>query len=123
MKDRDEKTEAQLAFHKKGRKQRKRNDHRMVHKLVRKTAQEMAAAYYENAAHDNAFYHFYPSMKFFVDYEWHRFIVLAKRTLADLMANPNTPDAHKQDIYHALLLDATLPYSTQEGQFASVSIN
>lgn len=116
MKDRESKTEAQLAFHKKGRKQRKRNDHRMVHVLIRKVAQEMAACYYEHAAHDNQFYHYYPSQRFFVDYEWHRFIQSAKENLADLMANPNTPESYKQDIYHALLLDATLPFSQQEAQ-------
>ncbi len=120
MKDRKEKTDAQLAFHKKGRKKRKRNDHRMVHVLIRKTAQDMAGAYYENAAHDNMFYHFYPSQKFFMDYEWHRFIEIAKRTLADMLSNPNTPDAHKSDIYHALLLDGTLPFSRQEAQITTL---
>ncbi len=123
MRDKEEKTDAQLAFHKKGRKQRKRNDHRMVHVLIRKTALGMAAAYYEHAAHDNQFYAYYPSQKFFMDYEWHRFIEEAKRTLADMLSNPNTPDAHKQDIYHALLLDGTLPFSKQEAQLKTFPVH
>lgn len=120
MKDRDEKTATQLAFHENGRKKRKRNDHRMVHTLVRKVAQEMAGAYYENAANDNTFYHYYPSQKFFIEYEWHRFILQAKQTLTTMLSNPATPDAYKTDIYHALLLDATLPYSQQETQIVNV---
>ncbi len=117
----EEKTADQLAFHKKGRKKRKRSDYRMVHVLVRKTAQEMAGAYYENAAHDNQFYAYYPSQKFFIDYEWHRFIELAKQTLTTMLSNPATSEAYKQDIYHALLLDATLPYSQQEVQISSLN--
>lgn len=119
MKDKEEKSLAQLAFHKKGRKQRQKHDKRMVHKLIKATARDLAACYYEHAAHDNQFYHFYPSQPFFVDYEWHRFILVAKQTLSDMLANPNTPDAYKQDIYHALLLDSTLPYSEQEKQFTN----
>lgn len=116
MKDREAKVEAQLAYHKKGAKGRKGIDHRMVHQMVAKVAKEAAGAWYENAAHDDQFYHYYPSQKFFIDYEWRRFILIAKKTLTDLMSSPNTPEAYRQDIYHALILDATLPYSTQELQ-------
>jgi len=116
MKDRDAKVKDQLDFHRKGRKHNKRLDKRLVHTLIRKVAWEMAAVYYENAAHDNAFYHYYPSQKFFCDYEWQRFVTCAKSHLADMLANPNTPEGYKNDIYNALLLDSTLPYSVQEKQ-------
>jgi hypothetical protein len=120
MKDREAKTGAQLGFHRKGRKARKRHDHRMVHKLIRKVAWEMAAAYYEHAAHDNEFYHYFPSQMFFCDYEWQRFIELAKNALRDMLGNPMTPEAYKIDIHEALVLDATLPYSVQEMQIPTV---
>ena len=116
MKDRKTKTEAQLAHHKKGARKRKGIDHRMVHQMIAKCAKELAGTWYENAAHDNQFYAYYPSQQFFIDYEWRRFILIAKKTLTDLMNSPNTPEAYRQDIYHALILDATLPYSTQELQ-------
>lgn len=113
MKD-TEKT--QLSFHQKALKKRKPNDHRMVHVLIKKTAQELAGAYYENAAHDNQFYYYYPSQKFFIDYEWHRFVTLAKQTLTTILANPMTPDAYKIDIHDALTLDVQLPYCVNEKQ-------
>jgi hypothetical protein len=121
MKDRDDKTKAQQDFHKRGRKARKgRGDHRMVHVMVMKVAKELAGAYYEHAAHDDQFYHYYPSVKFFVDYEWHRFIMHAKEAMVAQLRNPNTPEAYKQDIYHAILLDGTLPYSQQETQIMNI---
>lgn len=110
----------QLHFHKDTLKKRKRGDHRLVHRLVQKVAKEMAGHFYEGAAQDNQFYHYYPSQKFFMDYEWHRFITVAKDTLATMLSNPATPEAYKQDIYHALLLDATLPYSVNETQIINV---
>ncbi len=106
----------QLAVHKKALKKRKKNDHRMVHWLVANTAKDLAGAYYEHAAHDNQFYHYYPSQKFFMEYEWHRFVKVAKDTLMTMLSNPMTPEPQKQEIYHAILLDATLPYSQQETQ-------
>lgn len=110
---------SQLDFHQNGLKKRKRGDHRMVHVLIRKTANELAGAYYEHAAHDNQFYAYYPSQKFFMDYEWHRFISVAKEMLVTMLGNPMTPDAYKIDIHDALTLDATLPYSQQETQITN----
>lgn len=110
----------QLSFHKKKAKKRKNWDHRMVHQLVQKVAKELAGAYYEHAAYDDAFYHYYPSQKFFMDYEWHRFVLHAKQTMTDMLRNPATPEAHKQDIYHALLLDGTLPYTQAETQIVNI---
>ena len=110
----------QLSYHKKKAKKRKKWDHRMVHELVAKIAKEMAGAYYEHAAHENTFYHYYPSQKFFIDYEWHRFITAAKQTMTAMLSNPNVTEPQKQEIYHALLLDATLPYTQAETQIVNI---
>jgi len=119
--DKKERTEAQLTHHKRGRKRRKKWDHRMVHGLVAKIAKSLAGAYYEHAAsHDDQFYAYYPSQKFFIDYEWHRFITSAKSTMTTMLGSNSVPEAQKQEIYHALLLDATLPYSQQETQVTNI---
>ncbi len=98
---------------------RVRKDGRMVHKLIRKTAKEMAGHFYEFAAHDNEFYRYYPSLKFFCEYEWQRFVTVAKHTLTDMLTG-TYPDTYKAEIYEALLLDASLPYSTQESQVVNI---
>lgn len=97
----------------------KRQDHRHVHKLIKKTAKEMACHFYEFAAHDNVFYKYYPSMRFFQDYEWQKFVRAAKETLTDMLAG-NYPETYKAEIYEALLLDGTLPYSEQETQVVNI---
>lgn len=98
---------------------RVRKDGRMVHKLIRKTAKEMAGHFYEFAAHDDQFYAYYPSLKFFCEYEWQRFVVSAKQVLTDILIG-TYPDSYKAEIYEALLLDAGLPYSTQETQVVNI---
>lgn len=94
------------------------SDNRLVHKLVRKTAREMAGCFYEFAAHDDTFYRYYPSVKFFMDYEWQRFVSYARQTLTDMLRG-NYPETYKAEIYDALLLDAELPYSVQEHQIVN----
>ncbi len=102
---------------------RVRKDGRMVHKLIRSTAKELAGAYYEHAAsngkHGDAFYKAFPSQKTFINDQWQNFVLVSKEVLTTMLANPATPEAHKQDIYHALLLDGTLPYSSQEAQITN----
>lgn len=96
------------------------SDHRMVHVLVKKTAQEMAGAYYEwQATHTkraNDFYANYPSLDTFVRRDWMNFVQEAKRVLATMLTDPTVSEIEKQDIYEALLNDSTLPYSQQEMQ-------
>lgn len=91
----------------------------MVHKLVRKTAKEMAGHFYEFAAHDDTFYRYYPSLIFFVDYEWHRFIREAKTVLTKMLTM-DYPESFKAEIYDALLLNSELPYSQQETQVVNI---
>jgi len=103
---------------------RVRKDGRMVHKTIKKVAQEMAGSYYEHAAshkkHGDEFYKAFPSQKAFMKSEWRKFVQTAKECMTQMLANPLTPEAYKQDIYHALLLDATLPYSQQETQIVNI---
>lgn len=93
------------------------SDQRMVHKLVRSTAKEMAATFYEYAAHDDIFYKYYPNMGFFVQREWQKFVFTAKQVLTDMLKG-NYPETYKAQIYEALLDDATLPYAPVETQIA-----
>ena len=105
------------------RKRRRKGDHRMVHHLIKSTAQELAGTYYEHAAsngrHGNEFYAQWPSQADFIQDQWPMFVLTTKEILTTMLQNPATPEAQKQDIYHALLLDATLPYSPQEAQITN----
>lgn len=85
------------------------------HKLIRSTAMEFAGAFYDGAAPDNTFYHWYPSEKFFVDYEWGRFVPQARQILAQMLARNDIPEHEKEQIEEALQLDRTLPQSQQHG--------
>ncbi len=115
-------TKASLA-----RKKRRGPDYRMVHELVATTAKEIAGVYYENAAsngrHGNTFYEAFPDQATFVKRQWPMFVMTAKEIMTSMLGNPGTPDAQKQDIYHALLLDATLPYSQQEAQMTNFRVH
>ena len=95
---------------------KKADDHRLIHKLIAKTAKELAGTFYEFAAHDNEFYKFYPKMQYFIDREWERFVTVAKQTLTDCLSSGALTDKDKLDIYDALVNDATLPYSNTETQ-------
>lgn len=92
------------------------DDNRMVHKLIAKTARELAGTFYEFAAHDNEFYKFYPKMQFFIDREWERFVTVAKETLTDCLISGALTEKDKGDIYDALINDSTLPYTNTETQ-------
>ncbi len=110
-----------------GRKQRRNNDHRMVHHLIADTAKKLAGTYYEYAAsngrHGNEFYAAFPSQDAFIKNQWQNFVMVGKELLTTMLSNPATPESEKQDIYHALLLDATLPYSSQEAQVTNFRLN
>lgn len=95
----------------------------MVHKLVKKTAQELAGAFYEWQAttgrRKNDFYEAYPSCDVFVRRDWGNFVRAAKECLTDMLKDPNVSEKEKQDIYEALLNDSSLPYSQQEVQITN----
>jgi hypothetical protein len=82
---------------------------KVAHELVFNTAKELAATWYEEAAHDNEFYAFYPSQKEFVKRETHRFIETARLTLSQMLGMPHVPESQKTQIFDALIKHASLP--------------
>lgn len=99
------------------------NDQRMVHYLVKKTAQELAGAFYEWQAgqkrYGNDFYKLYPNVEKFMDRDWKNFVRAAKECLTKQLADPFVSEIEKADIYEALINDSTLPYSQQEVQITN----
>ena len=81
-----------------------------THPLIRKTAEEMAATWYEDAAHHNHFYKAYPKQARFVARHWLNFLGQARSALAQLLAQ-NISEAMKEEIFEALILERTLPGS------------
>ena len=95
-------------------------DQRLVHKLVKKTAQELAGAFYENAAHSNGFFRAWPSQKQFILSEWPKFVETTKKVFAQMLGGNTISEAEKAEIYEAMLADSTLPYSPKEIQIKSL---
>ena len=79
-----------------------------AHKLVAKTAMEMAQEVYEkNAGRSNDFYEKYPDCEAYVKSCWALYLDAARTTLTQLLTT-NMDDNLKQEIYDALVKDATL---------------
>lgn len=79
------------------------------HFLIKKTAVELAGQHYDKAAHDNVFYHYYPTEKFFIQHEWHQFITMAKSILTSMLGRHDICEAMKEEIFDALIKNASLP--------------
>lgn len=98
-------------------------DHRMVHKLVKKTAQELAGAFYEwqagHSRYGDNFYSKYPNVRTFVERDWANFVRAAKEAMTDQLSDPHVSEMEKKAIYDALIDDSTLPYSQQEVQITN----
>lgn len=105
------------------RKKRRKGDHRMVHHLIADTAKKLAGTYYEYAAsngkHGNAFYEAFPDQDAFIKDQWPNFVYATKQVMTEQLCDPAVSEAQKRDIYHALVLDGSLPYSSQEAQFSN----
>ena len=116
-------TKASAARIKRRKNPRLASDNRIVHFLVKKTAQELAGCYYEWQAtmhrRGDDFYKAYPSVDAFVENDWPNFVKTAKQTMAEQLADPMVPDHEKEQIYEALTLDATMPWSQQEVQITN----
>jgi len=79
-----------------------------AHKLVAKTAQEMAQEIYETqASRSNEFYEQYPDREEYVAKCWPLYLDAARATLAQLLAS-NMDGTLKSEIHEALIRDATL---------------
>jgi hypothetical protein len=82
---------------------------KFAHELIAETAKEMAATWYEDAAHDDDFYAFYPSQKKFIKREWGRFIDMARQTLAGMLGRTDVEEWQKEQIFDALIKHASMP--------------
>jgi hypothetical protein len=82
---------------------------KFAHEMVAGVAKEMAGCWYEEAAHDDTFYHFYPNQNKFIKREWPRFIAAAKAQLAIMLGDPIRPEWEKDQIADALIKHASLP--------------
>lgn len=82
---------------------------KFAHTLVAETAKEMAAVFYEEIAHDNEFFAFYPKQKQFINREWKRFVEPARKQLALMLGNPMVPEWQKEQIMDALIKHASMP--------------
>jgi hypothetical protein len=89
---------------------------RACHHLVGKTAEELAGAWYEDVCHDNQYHKLFvtlfpgpTSQKDFIRTCWGEFVPLARAILAKMLSNSLYPDAMKNEIAEALILDRTLP--------------
>lgn len=80
-----------------------------AHKLLAETAKEFAAAWYEEAAHDNDFYRFYPSQKGFVKREYYRFIEAARLQLSKMLGMSTVTEFQKAEIFEALIKHSEIP--------------
>lgn len=90
-------------------KKQKPEKQKFAHELIAETAKEMAACWYEEAAHDNEFFAFYPVQAKFVKREWPRFIEHARKQLAGMLGSPMVPEDQKEQIFEALIKHSTLP--------------
>lgn len=86
-----------------------KTNQKLCHELVAETAKEMAGEWYEEAAHDDTFYSYYPDQKKFIKREWPRFIETARMTLVGMLGREGTPEWQKGQIFDALIKHASLP--------------
>lgn len=82
---------------------------RACHELIAATAMAIAGEAYEVlAGGNNDWYKANPNHKVWVMRKWSSFIQIARDHLVDLLADPNTPEAHKNAIFEALQNDGGL---------------
>lgn len=82
---------------------------KFTHKLLKKTAVEMAGAIYEEMARDNAFFAKWPNQRNYIRKNWQFYIKAARTTLAQMLGG-NYPEMMKEEIFEALLQDRSLPH-------------
>lgn len=80
-----------------------------AHRLISKTAQQIAAEFYQDAALDNNFYKMWTKEREFVNKCWGKFIKPARESLTRMLTMDNFSQAIKDEIMDALLLDRALP--------------
>lgn len=75
----------------------------MTHKLIKKTAMEMAAAHYEQMAKHDLFYRRWPDQDDYIEIAWVVFLPEAKSSLANMLTLPSIPQHWKDEIHEALV--------------------
>lgn len=73
--------------------------------LIRRTAKDLAGAFYEKD-HSERFRKFWPDQKQFIGRNWPDFVVMARTILTDMLRQNATPPWQKEEIYEALLEDS-----------------
>jgi len=82
----------------------------LVHKKIAEVAKAMAYADYDRlASSNNAFYKKYPTDRGFVGKNWRYYIKIARVCMTHLLSKPDFPEAEKEKIFEALMLDRSLP--------------
>ncbi len=82
---------------------------KFAHEMVANVAKEMAATFYEDLAHDNDFYAFYPKQQEFIKREWQRFLPMAKQQLTLMLGDSVVAEWQKEQIFEALVKHSSLP--------------
>lgn len=82
------------------------------HWLIKKTAQEMAGEWYETAARDDQIFKICPDQKVFIRKCWGHFIPLARVCLIKSLKSRTLPEAAKEEIMEAIILDKSCPKDT-----------
>lgn len=81
----------------------------ITHNLIAETAQSIAREAYESIAHSNDFYAAWPDRERFVAQNWSMFVQDARTALLKILAG-DYPEAMKQPIYEAMLIDGELKH-------------
>lgn len=79
---------------------------KVIHHLIAKTAKEIALEAYESLAHDNEFHRQWPRRDVFVRRNWTMFVGDARNALMEILTG-DFPDAMKEPIYEAFIIDGT----------------
>jgi hypothetical protein len=82
----------------------------VVHKLIKETAQAIAAEAYEGMAHTNEFYAEWPKQSQFVRANWRMFVDHAREQLVKILTGDYS-EALKRPVYEALLIDGSFKSS------------
>lgn len=78
------------------------------HIYIKKTAMEMCAAVYEEAAKDNKFHKDHPDVRAFQVKYWSMYINAARETLVSMLANPAISEHMKEEICDIIIKDRSL---------------
>lgn len=105
-------------------RRRKPVKQRCTHHLIASTAQEIAGAFYEEAASNDVFYKEWPDINEFIRRRWKTFIPGARDALLTMLAG-NYPPEVKEQIFDAIGKDAVLnpPYAHALAEVNGTKLN